>query len=73
MPQLRSLCAAEPLNEPAHARLMGALALAGEQAAALHIFAGLRRRLDDELGISPSPLLAEAHAQVLRQQVPLSY
>jgi DNA-binding SARP family transcriptional activator/DNA-binding XRE family transcriptional regulator len=69
VPYLRELCAAEPFNEPAHARLMVALAAGGEQAAALHIFTGLRRRLDEELGISPSSLLTEAHTQVLRQQL----
>lgn len=69
MPYLRELCSAEPLNEATHARLMTALAATGQQAAALRIFAEVRQRLDDELGIAPSPLLAEAHARVLRQQV----
>ena len=68
LPHLRNLCTREPLNEQAHASLMLALAATGQQAAALDIFTTLRHRLDAELGITPSPLLARAHTQVLRQQ-----
>src|SRR5581483_8056494 len=73
MSYVRELCAADPLNEHAHARLMIAVAATGQQAAALEIFVRLRRRLDEELGISPSPPLTEAHAQVLRQQFLAAY
>jgi DNA-binding SARP family transcriptional activator/DNA-binding Xre family transcriptional regulator len=66
LPRLRGLCARDPLNEPAHACLMIALAATGRQAAALHLFEDLRRRLDAELGIPPSHVLAEAHLKVLR-------
>jgi DNA-binding SARP family transcriptional activator/DNA-binding XRE family transcriptional regulator len=69
LPHLRDLCAREPLHEQAHAWLMTALAATGQQAAALEVFTTLRHRLDAELGIAPSPLLAQAHAQVLRQQI----
>lgn len=69
LPHLRDLCARESLNEHAHACLMTTLAATGQQAAALEVFAGMRRRLDDELGITPSTVLAQAHAQVLRQQL----
>ena len=65
LPQLRWLCAAEPLNEEAHAWLMVTLAAIGQQAAALRVFTEVRHRLRDELGITPSPVLARAHAQVL--------
>ncbi len=68
LPYLRELCTREPLNERAHACLMTALAAIGQQAAALTVFTDLRRRLDAELGISPSQVLAQAHARVLRQQ-----
>lgn len=65
LPHLRWLCVAEPLNEEAHACLMDALTAAGQQAAALEAFAGVRRRLKAELGLMPSPVLAAAHARVL--------
>jgi DNA-binding SARP family transcriptional activator len=66
LPHLRDLCARDGLNERAHACLMIALAATGQQVAALDVFAGLRRRLNTELGIAPSPVLARAHAEVLR-------
>jgi DNA-binding SARP family transcriptional activator/DNA-binding XRE family transcriptional regulator len=69
LPHLRGLCAGEPLNEHAHARLMVALAATGQQAAALQVFTELRTLLDAEFGIAPSPVLARAQALVLRQRV----
>jgi DNA-binding SARP family transcriptional activator/DNA-binding XRE family transcriptional regulator len=69
LPHLRELCTREPLNEHAHARLMIALAVTGEQAAALEVFTDLRLRLDTELGVSPSPVLAQAQAQILRRHL----
>jgi DNA-binding SARP family transcriptional activator/DNA-binding XRE family transcriptional regulator len=66
---LRGLCAREPFNEQAHASMMLTLAATGQQAAALKVFTELRGRLDEELGMPPSPLLAEAQVRVLRQQV----
>ena len=65
---LRELCTREPLNEQSHARFMIALADAGHQAAALQVFADLRRRLDTELGITPSRTLTSAYTRFLRQQ-----
>jgi len=70
LPHLGALCAAEPLNEPAHAWLMTALAATGQQAAALQVFTDMRRRLEGGLGISPSAILSQAHVNVLRQQGP---
>lgn len=69
LPRLKALAAAEPLNEPAHARLMIALAGAGEQAAAIRVYEDLRSRLDRELGLYPGDELTEAHVRVLRQDV----
>lgn len=60
----------EPLHEGVHSRLMLALAGCGEQAAALNVFTGLRGRLDEQLGITPSEELRNAHVRVLRQQLP---
>ncbi len=70
IPLLEGLARAEPLNERVHARLMVALAGAGQQAAAFAVFEVLRRRLDEELGVYPGAELAEAHQRVLRQDVP---
>jgi DNA-binding SARP family transcriptional activator len=66
---LEALAAREPLDERAHAQLMRALAATGRQATALHLYAGLARRLDAELGVRPGPELAAAHLEVLRQEV----
>ncbi len=69
LPRLRSLADAEPLNEPAHACLMIALAGSGQQAAALRVYEDARSRLDRELGIYPGEELAEAYVRVLRQDI----
>ncbi|WP_432989686.1 tetratricopeptide repeat protein [Dactylosporangium sp. CA-233914] len=65
--QLRAPVAAEPLHEGLHARLIRALADGGEQAEALRVFEDLRRRLDDQLGVTPGPEVAAAHLHVLRR------
>ncbi len=69
LPRLRALADAEPLNEPAHARLMIALAGSGQQAAALRVYEDVRSRLDRELGIYPGEELADAYVRVLRQDI----
>ncbi|HEV2371744.1 MAG TPA: BTAD domain-containing putative transcriptional regulator, partial [Streptosporangiaceae bacterium] len=68
--ELRALAAREPLNERVHARLMVALASAGDQAAALGVYEELRHRLDEELGVRPGPEVADAYVRLLRQEVP---
>lgn len=70
VPRLRALAARNPLHEPIHARLLIALAATGCQAAALTCYEGLRQRLDGELGALPGRELREAHARVLRQELP---
>jgi DNA-binding SARP family transcriptional activator len=67
--RLRALADAEPLNEPAHARLMIALAGSGQQAAAIGVHENVRTRLERELGLSPGEELAEAYVRVLRQDI----
>jgi DNA-binding SARP family transcriptional activator len=64
--QLRALAEREPLDERALARLMIALGATGQQAAALRVFEEARTRLDQELGVTPGPELAEAHLRILR-------
>lgn len=72
LPRLRALAAAESLNERVHARLMIALAGAGQQAAAVRVYEELRHRLDHEFAIYPSEELVEAHLRVLRQDLPVA-
>lgn len=69
VPVLQRAVQADPWHEPAHARLMVALAGSGRPAAALATYDALRRRLADEVRSAPGPELAEAHRRVLRQQV----
>jgi DNA-binding SARP family transcriptional activator/tetratricopeptide (TPR) repeat protein/DNA-binding XRE family transcriptional regulator len=69
LPRLQALADAEPLNEPAHARLMIALAGSGQQAAAIRVHEDVRTRLDRELGLYPGEELAEAYVRVLRQDI----
>ena len=63
---LRELAHEQPMHEGVHARLMVLLAATGQQATALSLYAELRARLDDELGVEPGHDLAEAHLRVLR-------
>lgn len=67
--RLRPIAADEPLHEGMHARLMLALAAAGQHADALAVFANLRARLADELGIEPGAEARAAHLRVLRREV----
>jgi DNA-binding SARP family transcriptional activator/DNA-binding XRE family transcriptional regulator len=69
LPRLRALAHAEPLDELAHARLMIALAGAGQQAAAIRVYEDMRSRLDQELGLYPGEELGEAYLRVLRQDI----
>ncbi|MBC6448110.1 tetratricopeptide repeat protein [Actinokineospora xionganensis] len=62
----RGLVHDEPLHEGLHARLILGLAGTGEQAAALGVFADIRARLDEELGIEPGAEIRQAHLRVLR-------
>nr|WP_237418231.1 BTAD domain-containing putative transcriptional regulator [Actinomadura rayongensis] len=67
IPELAALVAADPLREPLRARLIRALYAAGRQADALAEYAALRRELADELGVDPSPELADLHVAMLRR------
>jgi tetratricopeptide (TPR) repeat protein len=73
LPRLQALAAAEPLNERVHARLMIALAGAGQQAAAMRVYEHLRLRLDREFAAYPGEELADAHLRVLRQDIPVRW
>jgi DNA-binding SARP family transcriptional activator/transcriptional regulator with XRE-family HTH domain len=69
IPRLQALAEDEPLNEPAHAQLMIALAGSGHQAAAVRVHEDMRTRLDLELGLNPGADLDEAYGRVLRQEI----
>jgi DNA-binding SARP family transcriptional activator/tetratricopeptide (TPR) repeat protein/DNA-binding XRE family transcriptional regulator len=70
--QLRALIAEEPLHEGAHARLMLAVAGSGRRAVALNLFAEVRGRLVEELGLEPGSELRDVQVQVLRGELPLA-
>jgi DNA-binding SARP family transcriptional activator len=68
VPQLLELVNEHPFRERPHALLMRALAAAGRQAEALEVYATVRARLADELGIEPGSELRSAQTAVLRQE-----
>ncbi|MCW2541005.1 MAG: transcriptional regulator, putative ATPase, winged helix family [Frankiales bacterium] len=63
--ELTALVAEYPLREGLVGLLMRSMYLTGRRADALRAYAAARRRLTDELGISPSPALQQLHNQVL--------
>ena len=65
--ELEGLVAANPYRERLAGQLMLALYQAGRQTEALGVFASMRKRLVDELGLSPSPELASLEESILRQ------
>jgi DNA-binding SARP family transcriptional activator/transcriptional regulator with XRE-family HTH domain len=67
LPHLRAQAARDPLDESAHAALITALAGTGQQVAAFDVFAVLRRRLDDQLGVPPSAEVSDALALITHQ------
>jgi DNA-binding SARP family transcriptional activator/tetratricopeptide (TPR) repeat protein len=59
------LAGEHPLVEPLAAVLMRALDAVGRTGDALHQFLAVRRRLVDELGVEPGPVLQAAHQAIL--------
>ena len=65
--ELERLAAAHPYQETAARHLMLALYRAGRQADALEVFAALRRRLVDDLGLEPGEGVRGLQEAILRQ------
>ncbi|MER7667470.1 BTAD domain-containing putative transcriptional regulator [Kitasatospora sp. NPDC096128] len=63
--ELITLSAEQPLNEPVAAMLMGALYRGGRQADALAVFDRTRRRLAEDLGVPPGPVLRRTRRLIL--------
>src|SRR4051812_21741462 len=72
IPELSALVESPALNERVCEQLMVALYRSGQQTYALEVFHRMRQRLDEELGVAPSPTLYRLesailnHSQVLR-------
>lgn len=63
--ELIELTGRHPLHEGLHAQCMTALYRAGRSWQALDVYQRLRRRLAEELGLSPSPRLQRLQQAVL--------
>ena len=61
------LLALDPLDESAHARLIGAYAAGGQTAQALGQYQAIQRLLDDELGTPPGPEIQRLYQQLIHR------
>ncbi|XRQ09045.1 BTAD domain-containing putative transcriptional regulator [Actinomadura welshii] len=68
LPLVEDAAAAAPYDEPLQARLVRLLTACGRNAAALRQVERVRRRLADELGVSPSREVLDAHAAALERR-----
>lgn len=66
IPELRALLAEHPYRESVCGQLVVALQQDNRRAEALQVYADMRERLADELGLEPGPALREAQLAVLR-------
>ncbi|MET9023142.1 BTAD domain-containing putative transcriptional regulator [Actinopolymorpha sp. NPDC004070] len=69
--ELRTLTANSPYREGLWRQLMLALYRTGRQADALTAYQELRRRLDEDLGVEPTPALSDLHQRILRAEAGL--
>ncbi|MEU8384558.1 BTAD domain-containing putative transcriptional regulator, partial [Streptosporangium sp. NPDC048865] len=63
---------AHPLRERLREHLMVALARAGRSSEALTVYAGIRRLLDEELGVEPGDRLRDLHRLILTGEWPVA-
>ena len=70
--ELESLVADHPLREQLRGQLMVALYRSGRHADALEVYRRGRQLLRDELGLEPSPFLAQLERQILSHDATLS-
>lgn len=63
--ELRDLAAANPLDEWCHTHLVRALYSSGHRTEALHVYHGLRRELNEQLGLEPSAELNRLQYELL--------
>jgi DNA-binding SARP family transcriptional activator len=61
-----------PVNEPLHLCALRAMSALGRTSDALVAYQGLKNRLSDELGSSPTPELQREFQRLLREASPLS-
>lgn len=66
LPYLLEMAGVATFDEQLHAALITALAACGKRGQALQVYEEIRRRLDEELGVSPAPVLLQALRQVTR-------
>ena len=69
--EVRGLAAENPLRERLQQQAMIALYRCGRQSEALELYAALRRRLDEELGLEPGPELRDVQRRILQQDADL--
>ncbi|HEX2902806.1 MAG TPA: AfsR/SARP family transcriptional regulator [Jatrophihabitans sp.] len=65
IPDLRTLCSEQPLNEWLHGKLIQALGMSGRRSDALAAYHRMRRMLDAELGLRPSAESRRLQEQLL--------
>ncbi|MET8764423.1 BTAD domain-containing putative transcriptional regulator [Lentzea sp. NPDC004782] len=68
IPELRALLVEHPYRESVCGQLVVALQRDNRRAEALQVYADMRERLADELGLEPGPALREAQLAVLRDE-----
>jgi DNA-binding SARP family transcriptional activator len=67
IPELETIVAQHPFRERLCGQLMLALYRGGRQTEALATYRRIRRKLSDELGIEPNPILQQLQKAILRQ------
>jgi DNA-binding SARP family transcriptional activator len=72
VPELEALAAAHPLREELRSHQIVALYRCGRQAEALAAFQSLRRALDEELGLEPTPALRDLERRILNHDPTLA-